>query len=90
MPATNQSHSPVNHGHQNKTVSRHISPTLFCGSVADYLISSPPGEPFPVYAVLSNGKVYGCDMIVSATGVTPNTSFVGDISEVCVASLDRC
>ena len=49
----------------------------------DYSISSPPGEQFPVYAVLSNGKVYGCDVIVSATGVTPNTSFVGDIPEVC-------
>lgn len=28
---------------------------------------------WPVYAQLTNGKVYGCDFIVSATGVVPNT-----------------
>lgn len=27
---------------------------------------------WPVYTQLSNGKVYGCDFIVSATGVVPN------------------
>lgn len=27
---------------------------------------------WPVYIELTNGKVYGCDFIVSATGVTPN------------------
>ncbi|CAH6778455.1 pyridine nucleotide-disulfide oxidoreductase domain-containing protein 1 [Phodopus roborovskii] len=29
-------------------------------------------ETWPVYVELSNGKIYGCDFIVSATGVTPN------------------
>ncbi|XP_048358325.1 pyridine nucleotide-disulfide oxidoreductase domain-containing protein 1 isoform X2 [Sphaerodactylus townsendi] len=29
-------------------------------------------ELWPVYAELTNGKVYGCDFIVSATGVVPN------------------
>lgn len=28
---------------------------------------------WPVYVVLNNGKSYGCDFIVSATGVVPNT-----------------
>ncbi|XP_035281268.1 pyridine nucleotide-disulfide oxidoreductase domain-containing protein 1 [Anguilla anguilla] len=28
---------------------------------------------WPVYIKLTNGKTYGCDFIVSATGVTPNT-----------------
>ncbi|XP_066524120.1 pyridine nucleotide-disulfide oxidoreductase domain-containing protein 1 [Hoplias malabaricus] len=28
---------------------------------------------WPVYAHLTNGKTYGCDFIVSATGVVPNT-----------------
>lgn len=28
---------------------------------------------WPVYVQLTNGKVYGCDFIVSATGVTPNS-----------------
>ncbi|KAK3880324.1 hypothetical protein Pcinc_015203 [Petrolisthes cinctipes] len=31
-------------------------------------------EEWPVYAELTNGKVYGCNFIVSAIGVTPNTS----------------
>ncbi|XP_063786159.1 pyridine nucleotide-disulfide oxidoreductase domain-containing protein 1 [Pseudophryne corroboree] len=30
-----------------------------------------PGE-WPVYVELTNGKTYGCDLIVSATGVIPN------------------
>ncbi|KAJ8269003.1 hypothetical protein COCON_G00116100 [Conger conger] len=34
--------------------------------------SSDPGL-WPVYIQLTNGKTYGCDFIVSATGVTPNT-----------------
>ncbi|XP_049639774.1 pyridine nucleotide-disulfide oxidoreductase domain-containing protein 1 [Suncus etruscus] len=29
-------------------------------------------ELWPVYVELTNGKIYGCDFIVSATGVTPN------------------
>ena len=31
-------------------------------------------EHWPVYVKLTNGKVYGCDFVVSATGVSPNTS----------------
>ncbi|KAM4038074.1 pyridine nucleotide-disulfide oxidoreductase domain-containing protein 1 [Anomaloglossus baeobatrachus] len=33
-----------------------------------------PSDPadWPVYAELTNGKIYGCDLIVSATGVFPN------------------
>jgi hypothetical protein len=27
---------------------------------------------WPVYVELSNGKIFGCDFIVSAIGVTPN------------------
>ncbi|KAM4820401.1 pyridine nucleotide-disulfide oxidoreductase domain-containing protein 1 [Thomomys bottae] len=30
-------------------------------------------ESWPVYVELTNGKIYGCDFIVSATGVLPNT-----------------
>ncbi|XP_063404824.1 pyridine nucleotide-disulfide oxidoreductase domain-containing protein 1-like isoform X3 [Mytilus trossulus] len=30
-------------------------------------------KSWPVYVQLTNDKVYGCDFIVSATGVTPNT-----------------
>ncbi|OBS75708.1 hypothetical protein A6R68_17840, partial [Neotoma lepida] len=29
-------------------------------------------ERWPVYVELTNGKIYGCDFLVSATGVTPN------------------
>lgn len=27
---------------------------------------------WPVYVELTNGKIYGCNFIVSATGVVPN------------------
>ena len=32
------------------------------------------GEEWAVYVVLTNGKVFGCDLVVSATGTYPNTS----------------
>ncbi|XP_077450345.1 pyridine nucleotide-disulfide oxidoreductase domain-containing protein 1 isoform X1 [Stigmatopora argus] len=32
-----------------------------------------PEEKWPVYVKLTNGKTFGCDFVVSATGVTPNT-----------------
>lgn len=41
------------------------------------LLSSPQTletvGSWPLYIVLNNGKTYGCDFIVSATGVVPNT-----------------
>ncbi|KAE8613012.1 hypothetical protein XENTR_v10007532 [Xenopus tropicalis] len=33
---------------------------------------SAPSTDWPVYVQLTNGKTYGCDFIVSATGVVPN------------------
>jgi NAD(P)H-nitrite reductase large subunit len=33
---------------------------------------------WPVFVELTNGKVIGCDFVVSATGVTPNTQFLTD------------
>ena len=29
---------------------------------------------WPVYVELTNGRTFGCDLVVSATGVVPNTS----------------
>ncbi|CAI7993479.1 Pyridine nucleotide-disulfide oxidoreductase domain-containing protein 1 [Geodia barretti] len=39
----------------------------------------PPEEPqlgyqWPIFVALTNGKVFGCDLVVSATGVFPNTT----------------
>eukprot|EP00698_Gefionella_okellyi_P001713 TRINITY_DN11582_c0_g1_i1.p1 TRINITY_DN11582_c0_g1~~TRINITY_DN11582_c0_g1_i1.p1 ORF type:complete len:483 (+),score=71.67 TRINITY_DN11582_c0_g1_i1:70-1518(+) len=34
-------------------------------------------EDWPLYCELTNGKIYGCDFLVSATGVIPNTKFLG-------------
>ncbi|CAI9736659.1 nucleotide-disulfide oxidoreductase domain-containing 1-like [Octopus vulgaris] len=31
---------------------------------------------WPIYVLLANGKVYGCDFVVSATGVVPNTELL--------------
>ncbi|XP_047116793.1 pyridine nucleotide-disulfide oxidoreductase domain-containing protein 1 [Schistocerca piceifrons] len=41
---------------------------------------------WPVFAELTNGIIYGCDFIVSATGVIPNTSFVKDLKDIDFAS----
>lgn len=35
-------------------------------------------EEWPVFVELTNGKIYGCDFIVSATGVIPNVNFLKD------------
>lgn len=36
-----------------------------------------PPENWPVWAELTNGKVVGCDFIISATGVSPNSDLPG-------------
>lgn len=36
-----------------------------------------PTQEWPVYVRLTNGKVIGCDFIVSATGVVPNSDIQG-------------
>lgn len=44
-------------------------------------------DRWPVYTILTNGKVFGCDLVVSATGTEANTSCVASDSgkvEVCV------
>ena len=33
-------------------------------------------EVWPIYIELTNSKIYGCDFVVSATGVVPNISFI--------------
>jgi len=37
---------------------------------------------WPVYVELTNSHVYGCDFVVSATGVTPNTRPFTDCAQV--------
>lgn len=36
-----------------------------------------PMEEWPIYVQLTNGKIIGCDFIVSATGVIPNSDIIG-------------
>ncbi|XP_006613892.1 pyridine nucleotide-disulfide oxidoreductase domain-containing protein 1 [Apis dorsata] len=36
-----------------------------------------PIEEWPIYVQLTNGKIIGCDFIVSATGVIPNSDIIG-------------
>ena len=38
-------------------------------------------DSWPVYVELTNKKMYGCDLVVSATGVTPNTSCLNIVKE---------
>ena len=42
---------------------------------------------WPVYVELSNGKIYGCDLIVSAIGVTPNVEMFVQSANVMRLSL---
>ncbi|XP_014675387.1 PREDICTED: pyridine nucleotide-disulfide oxidoreductase domain-containing protein 1-like [Priapulus caudatus] len=42
--------------------------------VVDRLQGEEPQTQWPAYVKLTNGKCFGCDLVVSATGVTPNTA----------------
>lgn len=42
---------------------------------------------WPVYVELTNGKIYGCDFIVSATGVVPNVKPFLDGNNVSIVFL---
>ncbi|XP_073987572.1 pyridine nucleotide-disulfide oxidoreductase domain 1 isoform X1 [Rhodnius prolixus] len=43
-------------------------------------------KEWPVYVELTNGKIIGCDFIVSATGVVPSIDFIKDTAGVELAS----
>ena len=49
---------------------RGLRPSNFEGSN----IPPDPQQQWEVYVLLTNGRVYGCDLVVSATGTFPNTS----------------
>ena len=38
--------------------------------------TSVEARDWPVYVHLTNGRLYGCDLVVSATGVVPNSDVV--------------
>lgn len=40
----------------------------------------------PIYVKLMNGKIYGCDLIISATGVVPNTTGILDDNDFNIGS----
>ncbi|XP_071955222.1 pyridine nucleotide-disulfide oxidoreductase domain-containing protein 1-like [Antedon mediterranea] len=44
------------------------------GQAANILACDTMSQSWPVYILLTNGKLYGCDLIVSATGVNPNVA----------------
>lgn len=45
-------------------------------------------QSWPVYVELSNGKIYGCDLVVSATGVSPNSRIFLDGNQDLIISED--
>lgn len=47
------------------------------------------GDVWPVWANLTNGVVVGCDFVVSATGVRPNTDALGPEFKVRRRDIDR-
>lgn len=42
-------------------------------------------EKWPLYITLSNGKIIGCDILISATGVVPNTERFTDGNDFTIA-----
>lgn len=42
-------------------------------------IEASGSESWPLYVKLSNNKIYGCDLVISATGVLPNTQNLKDL-----------
>lgn len=58
---------------------RKVDTVFFAYGLEPFLFLKPPrsdsftGESWPVYVQLTNGKTYGCDVVISATGVVPNT-----------------
>lgn len=50
--------------------------------------NSADQDSWPVYVELTNGKVYGCDLVVSATGVVPNTSCLNIVKEASDGSCE--
>ena len=44
---------------------------------------------WPVYAELSNGKIFGCDFIISATGVAPATHVFTKNNKVSLSNLKQ-
>ncbi len=39
-------------------------------------------EEWPIYVRLTNGKLYGCDFIISATGIIPNLDVFKENNDV--------
>ncbi|XP_072000881.1 pyridine nucleotide-disulfide oxidoreductase domain-containing protein 1 [Engystomops pustulosus] len=55
---------------QHEFMALHTPPSCVPGGEAEGATAEP--ADWPVYAELTNGKIFGCDFIVSATGVVPN------------------
>ena len=50
-------------------------------------LNEPEVETWNIYVQLTNGQIYGCDYIVSATGVVPNVPQFLNLT-VCLLSCD--
>eukprot|EP00961_Rhodomonas_salina_P025879 349764-Rhodomonas_salina.1 len=55
----------------NASARSQISSAPACDDVEESNARS--AEPWPLRVELSNGRVYGCDYVVSAIGVLPNS-----------------
>ena len=49
-----------------------------------------PLQGWEVYVLLTNGRVYGCDLVVSATGASPNTNLAAPSVRSEVNCLSVC
>ena len=94
---TSMSTASINPSIERSTTS--VSTTLINPSIETSTIATPSAgsitdismerHTWPLYVKLTNGKVYGCDFIVSATGVIPNTTPLMDIKDKVSTSCVR-
>ncbi|CAN0189917.1 unnamed protein product [Lampetra fluviatilis] len=64
-----------------EVVARSETPLAFPGPDSP----QPDTELWPVYARLTNGRTFGCDLVVSATGVVPNVAAIVARNELALA-----
>jgi hypothetical protein len=76
--------------------SRIILETKCEAARVEELDTTSGGDDWPVRLHLSNGRVYGCDFVIEAKGVVPNTDMLATCPEIevggglCLPVLHTC
>ncbi len=73
-PRTDQETTNIETPRTNQETTNIETPRTEQGTENIETLRTKQGAEWPLYVVLTNGTIYGCDLVVSATGVTPNMS----------------